>query len=434
MEDKIFSVTALTRYIKNILENNTALNGIWIRGEIYNLTYHSSGHIYFTLKDENAVVAATFFKNANRNLSFKLEEGMNVIALGNITLYEKRGGYQLNVFQVRPEGIGELQKKIEELKKKLLAEGIFDPELKRPLPFLPRRLGIVTSPTGAAIRDIVKVALRRYPSIEILLAPAKVQGDGAAETIARGIRELNTPDYGIDVIIAGRGGGSFEDLMPFNEELVVRAFAESRVPIISAVGHQIDHPLSDDAADYFAPTPSAAAEIAVPIKKELGEELQYLLMRSGTALQSLMKQQSMRLKSIRELRIFREPMELVNRFAQQLSDAEKRAVTAMKETISMTRERFLSVPDINTRISHIIEHKTHRYNIAIQAIDQLSPLSSLKRGFSIALDKERSIIKSIDAVSQGDMVRLLLYDGSLSCQVQTKERGAPFGKEKTNSG
>lgn len=433
MEERIYSVTALTRYIKNILENNSALSGIWIRGEIYNLTYHSSGHIYFTLKDENALVAATFFKNANKNLTFKLEEGMTIIAFGSITLYEKRGSYQLNVLQARPEGIGDLQKKIEELKKKLLAEGIFDPERKRALPFLPRRLGIVTSPTGAAVRDIVKVALRRYPNIEIVLAPAKVQGEDAAATIARGINELNRPEYGIDVIIAGRGGGSFEDLMPFNEEVAVRAFAESRVPIISAVGHQIDHPLSDDAADYYAPTPSAAAEIAVPLKKELNEEIQYLLLRTHTALQALMRQKTLRLKNIRELRIFREPMELINRFAQQLTDTEQLATISMKETVRMNREKFLSLPDIHTHILHIIEQKTHRHNMAIQAIDQLSPLSSLRRGYSIALNKNRSIIKNIDAVSEGDMVSLLLYDGVLSCQVQTKKRGAPFGKEKAVS-
>ena len=186
MADHYYTVSELTREIKSAIEGNESFSGIWVKGEVYNLTYHSSGHIYFTLKDENALIAATFFKNANRRLSFKLEEGMQVLALGSVTLFEKRGAYQLNVSQVRPEGIGELQKRIEQLKKKLDAEGIFDPARKRPLPMLPRKIGIVTSPTGAAVRDIIKVALRRYPNIEILLAPAKVQGDdGSADHSAR---------------------------------------------------------------------------------------------------------------------------------------------------------------------------------------------------------------------------------------------------------
>ena len=254
MNEKIYTITEITREIKNSLEQSPKFNQIWIKGEISNLTIHSSGHIYFTLKDENAVLSVTFFRYANKRLKFKLEEGMSVITLGGITVFEKRGSYQMNVQQVLLEGVGELQKKIEQLKKKLTAEGIFDIDKKQLIPFLPKRIGIVTSPTGAAIRDIIKVALRRFPTIEIILAPAKVQGDDAVPTIIRGIEELNEPKWNIDVIIAGRGGGSFEDLMPFNEEPVIRAFFNSTIPIISAVGHQIDHPLSVDAADIAAPT------------------------------------------------------------------------------------------------------------------------------------------------------------------------------------
>jgi len=227
-QPKIFTVSELTKTIKVTLEKNPALNNLWVKGEIFNLTYHSSGHIYFTLKDDNAVISATFFKYANKKLNFKLEEGMSIFALGNISLFEKRGSYQINILSVKLEGVGELQKKIDQLKKKLLEEGIFDDVNKKDLPFLPGRLGIVTSPTGAAVRDIIKVALRRYPNIEIVIAPAKVQGDDAAETIVRGIEELNRPEHNTDIIIAGRGGGSFEDLMPFNEEPVIRAFYESR--------------------------------------------------------------------------------------------------------------------------------------------------------------------------------------------------------------
>ena len=242
IQQKVYTVAELTRSIKRTLEGRAEFNNLWVKGEIFNLTVHSSGHIYFSLRDNDAVISAVFFRHANRNLTFKLKEGMNILALGSITVYEKRGSYQINVSMVKQEGLGELQKRIEMLKQKLAAEGVFSPERKRPIPFLPRRLGIATSPTGAAVQDIIKVALRRYPTIEIIIAPAVVQGVDAPVSIARAIEELNRPEYRIDCIIAGRGGGSFEDLMPFNEELVVRAFYNSRVPIISAVGHQIDHP------------------------------------------------------------------------------------------------------------------------------------------------------------------------------------------------
>ena len=431
MDEIIYSVTQITREIKSTLENNDMFSNIWIRGEIYNLTYHSSGHIYFTLKDDKALIAATFFRNANRGLAFKLEEGMDILARGNISVYEKRGSYQLNVSQVRLEGIGELQKKIEQLKKKLLEEGIFDHERKRPLPFLPRRLGIVTSPTGAAIRDIIKVALRRYPSIEILLAPSKVQGDDAAATISRGIDELNKTEYGIDLIIAGRGGGSFEDLMPFNEEIVVRAFANSRVPIISAVGHQIDHPLSDDAADLAAPTPSAAAEMAVPLKRELEDEIQYLFTRSWSALNALLTNSATRLRGVTERRIFKEPAELVHRFDLLLSDIERDIADSMKDKLRAFRDRLLSIPDLGLHMGHCLKQKTNRYNMAIHSLEQLSPLAVMKRGYSITLDSNDRLIKSITQISPGDMLRLLLHDGTVSCTVTSKQRGTHSGKEKT---
>ena len=227
----VYTISELTRIIKQTLADNPDLNSVWIKGEISNLTYHSSGHIYFSLKDNDAVVSAAFFKYVNKNLSFKLEEGMNVLAFGSVNIFDKRGTYQFIIAEVRLEGIGELLKRIEQLKKRLLEEGIFDASHKKKIPFLPRRIGIVTSPTGAAVRDIIKVAMRRFPNIEIVIAPAKVQGDLAAESVVRGIEELNNPEHRIDVIIAGRGGGSFEDLMAFNEEIVVRAFYNSRVPI-----------------------------------------------------------------------------------------------------------------------------------------------------------------------------------------------------------
>ncbi|MFC1670526.1 exodeoxyribonuclease VII large subunit [Spirochaetota bacterium] len=408
-ENKIYTITEITRKIKSTIEDNYELNKVWIMGEISNLTHHSSGHIYFTLKDKNAVISVVFFKYVNKNLKFKLEEGMSVLAFGNITLYEKSGRYQINISRVRLEGIGELQQRIEQLKKKLLGLGIFDDEHKKPIPFLPKRIGIVTSPTGAAVRDIIKVALRRYPNMEVIIAPAKVQGEEAALSIVKGIEELNRPDMMIDVIIAGRGGGSFEDLMPFNEEEVVMAFYNSSVPIISAVGHQIDHPLCDDAADMNAPTPSAAAELAVPIKGELDGEITYLLTRAGNSLDSQLREGKTRLHGILSRRIFREPQEIIDAREFLLDDIEKNMISSMRD---------------------IIKDKSHQYNMAIQGLENLSPLGVMKRGFSIAMDEGGRLIKNIHDTDVGNKIELKLYNGKLGCTVNSKEEGDNFGKEK----
>lgn len=427
---RIFSVSEITRGIKRTLEGKAEFNNIWLKGEISNLTLHSSGHIYFTLKDEDAVISATFFKYANKNLTFKLKEGMSVLALGSITVFEKRGSYQINVTMVKPEGMGELQKRIEELKQKLLKEGIFDPARKRPLPFLPQRLGIVTSPTGAAVRDIIKVALRRYPNIEIILAPAIVQGDDAPVSIARGIEELNRSVYRIDCIIAGRGGGSFEDLMPFNEEIVVRAFYNSRVPIISAVGHQVDHPLSDDAADAVAPTPSAAAELAIPVKRELVDEIDDHLARMNYIIANRISRLQTKLDGIGQLRVFRDPYEIVNQRELQLSELQGRVMACVKDSLSGGRNRLLSVPDIRMLMRNIIQNKKHAFVMALNSLDQLSPLAVLKRGYSVAMDESKRVIRSVTGTDVGNAVHLLLHDGSLGCIVNSIERGGRHGKEK----
>ena len=429
MDDKIYTISEITRLIKKDLEENPALNNIWLRGEATNITYHSSGHIYLTLKDENAVISAVFFKYANKSLSFKLEEGMSIFAFGSINVFEKRGNYQIIITQVKLEGIGELQKKIEDLKKKLLAEGIFAPEHKREIPYLPRRIGIVTSPTGAALRDIVKVALRRFPNIEILLAPAKVQGEDAALSIVRGIEELNNPAWGIDVIIAGRGGGSFEDLMPFNEEMVVRAFYNSRVPIISAVGHQIDHPLSDEAADLAAPTPSAAAEMAIPVKLNVQEYLDHLKARSYVALLAYIREMNTRIEGIMSRRIFLHPLEIVYNQELILNDVENRMVSFMKESIAGKRNQFLMLPDLRRLMSTLIKDKKHRYSIALKNLDSLSPLAVLRRGYSIARDERGELVRSIRNVSSGDLLDLLLTDGIVNCTVNSKHSEVYLGKK-----
>ncbi len=429
-QQKIYTVAELTRSIKRTLEGRADFNNLWVKGEIFNLTVHSSGHIYFSLRDNDAVITAVFFRHANRNLDFKLKEGMNVLALGSITVYEKRGSYQLNVAMVKQEGLGDLQKRIEMLKQKLAAEGVFSTERKRPIPFLPRRIGIATSPTGAAVQDIIKVALRRYPTIEIIIAPAVVQGNEAPISIACAIEELNRPEYRIDCIIAGRGGGSFEDLMPFNEEIVVRAFYNSRVPIISAVGHQIDHPLCDDAADMYAPTPSAAAELAVPLKSDLAGEIEYLMIRTTNAVGSLMRDLNTRVEGIRSRRIFRDPYEIVNRKEQMLGDMLNQMLSSLKDKVSSGKSRLLSIPDIRMIIKNLINTKKHSYIMALKAMEQLSPMAVLQRGYAIAMDDEGSIIRSVDEAEIDSLIRLMLSDGSLQCSVNSINRGGNDGKEK----
>ncbi len=422
VKPRVYTVAQLNGLIKSEIEDNPYLSSVWVSGEVYNLTYHSSGHIYFTLKDDIASISAVFFKYANKNLKFKLEDGMKILVFGGITVFEKRGSYQLNVLQARPEGMGELQKRIEQLKKKLTQEGIFDLSRKKKLPFLPARLGIVTSPTGAAVRDIIKVALRRYSNIEIIIAPAKVQGDDAAVSIAAAIRELNKPEWNIDVIIAGRGGGSFEDLMPFNEEVVIRAFADSVVPIISAVGHQIDHPLSDDAADVAAPTPSAAAEIAVPVKSDIIDEIEYLRVRMTNSLSNSYAGYKTALKNIISKKIFRDPYEILNSRQMLLSDVENRMIFLMKNRVSSMREKFLRLPDISRLQKKLLVQKKHDLELLIQNLNNLSPLNIMSRGYSIVLDKKRSLIKSVEKLTQGDIVEIRFSDGTAEALINSVKK------------
>lgn len=427
--DKTLTVTELTQIIKSKLEGDPYLTSVWVKGELSNITYHSSGHIYFSLKDQGAIIQAAFFRNANRSLKFKLEEGLAVIVFGSVTVYEKNGRYQMIIADVRVEGIGELQKRIEQLKKKLIAEGIFDASRKKKIPFLPKKIGVVTSPTGAAFRDILKVALRRYPTIEILLAPAKVQGDDAAATIVRGIEELNKPEWGVDVIIAGRGGGSFEDLMPFNEEIVVRAFAESRVPIISAVGHQIDHPLSDDAADVYAPTPSAAAEIAIPVKSELLEEIEQLLARMNQSLKKKTERGQMTLNGILSRRFFADPSQIVYMKEVEYIELQNRIVFALKDKVSQSRESLSRIPDLSRAMSSFIRNKQQALAMSASAVENLSPLGVIARGYSAVFDERKMIVKSVKSASVGDNVSVYLSDGRLGCTVKSIHQGETLGKE-----
>lgn len=368
----IYKVSELTSSIKLILEDS--FPNIWVEGEISNLRCPSSGHIYFTLKDDRSELKSVFFKSDNEKIKFDIKDGMHVICSGRISVYEKQGVYQLYITSLEPKGIGALQLAFEQLKEKLFKEGLFDESRKKPLPMLPDRIGIVTSSTGAAIMDILKVLKRRFSNVEVVINPVKVQGEGAKEEIANAITEFNNMDN-VDVIIVGRGGGSLEDLWAFNEEIVARAIYGSKIPIISAVGHETDWTISDFVADLRAPTPSVAAELVIAKKSELID-----------ALDNIEK----KLKSF--------PVDIVKEYEQHLDDMEL---------------------GLNLRLKHYLELKEENFKLASEKINMLSPLGILKRGYSITYKlPEGEILKDAGVLGKGDMVETRLSKGIFRSRVE----------------
>ncbi len=322
---EIWTVSQITRRIKGLLEEQ--IGNIWIAGEISNWKLAASGHAYFTLKDQDSQIDAVIFRGSLRRVRFDPENGLEILAHGRVTVYERRGNYQVVLSDMQPKGVGALQLAFEQLKKKLGAEGLFAEEHKKPLPMLPRRIGVVTSPTGAAIRDILNVLERRFANVHVLIHPARVQGDGAAAEIVAGIRALD--DYGVDVMIVGRGGGSLEDLWPFNEEAVVRAVFEARTPVISAVGHEVDFALTDFAADLRAPTPSAAAELVVRERQALVDRIEALRRRLGGGLRQWLDRARYRLGAATGSFVFQRPEELLRQPRQECDELRMRLEAAM---------------------------------------------------------------------------------------------------------
>ena len=314
-EKRIYTVSEVTKYVRVILEDS--FSSVWIEGEISNFILHSSGHMYFSLKDAGASLKCAMFARSNAKLKFKPKDGMKVICFGKISVYEARGDYQLVAEEIEPKGIGALQLQFQQLKEKLQKEGLFDQEHKIEIPFLPTRIGIVTSPTGAAIRDILNIARRRFSNVEIIINPAKVQGENAKDEIAKAIRQFNKLKN-IDVMIVTRGGGSLEDLWPFNEEMVARAIYESEIPVISAVGHEIDFTISDFVADFRAPTPSAAAELVIPRKEELIGLISTATTRLNNALTSKVNRLTEHLKAVKDSYILRQPLNLIVQYEQTI--------------------------------------------------------------------------------------------------------------------
>ncbi|MDD5473732.1 MAG: exodeoxyribonuclease VII large subunit [Candidatus Methanoperedens sp.] len=396
-EKGIYTVHEFTLAVKSILTSGR-FNDVWIRGEISNFTNHNSGHRYFTLKDKSSSLQCVMFKWYGKNLRFEPEHGMKVLVMGDLDVYEQRGIYQLKVRDIRPDGIGELYKAFEQLKNKLAMEGLFSPEHKKPLPKFPKKIGIATSPTGAVLHDIMTVIKRRYPA-NLLFIPTIVQGEYAAESIARSIGLLNKTDA--DVIILGRGGGSIEDLWAFNEEIVALAVFNSRIPIISAVGHETDYTITDFVADVRAPTPSAAAEIAVPDRAELANHInrlgERLIENKRRSIKDVMVH-------ISELKAGVEP----RLFLERLADY-------MQFTDELTQRQSLN-------IQRLLEVKRSLLNAHAGKLDAVSPLGTLLRGYSITLKlPEETHVRSIGDVEKKDELSIIVNDGKIKCKVNDKE-------------
>jgi len=395
MPPKIYTVSDLTAEVRALLED--AFSGIWVEGELSNFRHPSSGHMYFTLKDQQSQVRVVMFRVANRQLKFQPRDGLAMLVYGELSVYEPRGEYQIVAEYMEPRGVGALQLAFEQLKERLQAEGLFDDARKRPIPLLPRRIGVITSPTGAAIRDILQVLGRRFANVDVLIHPVLVQGDQAAPEIVDALRELNRRG-GLDVVILARGGGSIEDLWAFNEEAVARAIADSKIPVISAIGHEVDYTIADFVADLRAPTPSAAAELVVSRKDELAQRLDELQARMTGVVRSRLDALRVRMAGLdRHLRLLN-PMERIR--------MQRRRMMELWRGLTGWADRRLIVLGGELRA-------------AAGKLDSLSPLAILSRGYSICLRlPERQIVKESTMLFAGDEVEVRLHRGTLRCDVR----------------
>jgi exodeoxyribonuclease VII large subunit len=435
-ERRALSVSELTAQVKILIE--TQFNGVWVEGEVSNFRRHSSGHWYFTLKDEGAMLRCASFRMQNRLIRFTPEDGLSVRAHGRVSLYEARGEYQLLVEYLEPVGVGALQLAFEQLKRRLEAEGLFDLERKRPLPMLPRSIGVVTSPTGAAVRDILRILKRRNESVNVLIAPARVQGDGAGQEIALAIELLNAREE-VDVIIIGRGGGSIEDLWCFNEECVARAIYNSRAPVISAVGHETDFTIADFVSDLRASTPSAAAEIVTMARDEINSRIAGLSEDLATVLRYRLLELRGQLSALETSRAFDEVQLRIQGTAQRFDDAIYSMESAFRRAIKRKRAKHsevqLKLRDADIRRA-LVERRGklgilnarlessaraglvragENVSVATGKLDSLSPLAVLGRGYAIAFDEDGGVIKRATDVGKGERVRIRLADGELDC-------------------
>ncbi len=439
MDIKYYSITALNRAIKNMFDSKPELNRVYIKGEISNFKHHSRGHLYFTLKDENSRISAVMFASNASSIKFEPEDGMKVLVSGRVTVYEATGGYQIYVDQMDLDGLGNLYLEFEKLKKKLQEQGLFNPEHKRPIPRFPKRIGIVTAPTGAAIRDILSTIKRRYPICETILFPALVQGTGSKESIVEQITRAQ--DFDLDVIICGRGGGSIEDLWSFNEECVARAIYNSKIPIISAVGHEIDFTIADFVADLRAPTPTGAAEMAVPNLVDLKTLITQYQIRANENIKNIINYNQKRLDSLKNAYVIKNPLALyeakeqkldnyidnLNKYIKQLLDTYNTRLINIKQSYvlknplapyEIKKEKLKGYVDIiNKIIQNNLNTYNHQYALVINKLELLNPLNILNKGYSL-VTKEDKIIKDTKDLNINDKLNIRFHKGTIKAQVK----------------
>lgn len=440
---KYYSITALNRAIKNMFDSKPELNRVYIKGEISNFKHHSRGHFYFTLKDENSRIAAVMFASYAKDIKFEPEDGMKVLVSGRVTVYEATGGYQIYVDEMALDGIGNLYLEYEKLKKKLQEEGLFNLEHKKPIPRFPKKIGIITAPTGAAIRDILSTIKRRYPLCETILFPALVQGVGAKESI---VKQLTlAQEFDLDVIICGRGGGSIEDLWAFNEEIVARAIYNSKIPIISAVGHEIDFTIADFVADLRAPTPTGAAEMAVPNIVDLRTLIEQYKIRLNENIKNIISFNQKRIDNIKNAYVIRNPMALYEVKEQKLDTFIERINSYIKQILndyylrlSHVKESYIlknplasyevhreRINSIRNNLNIIIQNKlnvfNHQYEIIINKLNLLNPLNVLSKGYSLVTDSNGKIIKEAKDLKKDDLISIKMYEGSVKAIVKESE-------------
>lgn len=411
MNKEYLTVSQLTKYIKYKLDNDVNLREVYLKGEISNFKAHTRGHFYFTIKDEGSRINAVMFAGSASKVKFTPEDGMKILVTGRISVYEATGGYQIYVNEMMEDGVGNLYVAFEQLKKKLASEGLFDDRYKKAIPKIPERVGVITAPNGAAIRDIISTINRRFPLTEVILLPSLVQGEGAKEDIVRQIKRAE--DYNLDVLIVGRGGGSIEDLWAFNEEIVARAIFECPIPIISAVGHEIDFTIADFVADLRAPTPTGAAEIAVPNKADVINYLNQLSLRSRKAVGNILELKKKRLDNIKSNYILNNPLDLYSAKIQKLDYLTESLVKNYKNIIDKEK---IKLNNIKTRplFSNpliILDKTKQKYALLLSKLDALSPLKTLERGYGIIKIGDKAVT-SIKDLKKDDLINIELKDGS----------------------
>ena len=439
---KVWTVSELTGKIRDLLAKN--FTDIWVEGEISNCREAQSGHIYFTLKDDHAQVRCVFFKQQQRGIKFRPEDGLQMTVRGSISVYEQRGEYQIYVENLEPVGLGALQLAFEQLKKRLEAEGLFAAERKKPLPLLPNRIGLITSPRGAAVRDVVRILRRRFPNVHLTVYPVRVQGEGAAAEIVKALKFFNQKKF-VDVLILARGGGSMEDLWAFNEEPVARAIAASEIPVISGVGHETDFTIADFVADVRASTPSAAAELVVQTRREFDKHIADLRDTLASLIRYRLLEFSRRVHELSARRGFRRPLDLLRQQRQRADEMTSRLALGLRAKLEKSRKRFTAAhlrivsfdfrvkiaafrlrlerrsAELGVRAERLLRTKRERLDRLRLQLEERSPLRVLERGYAIATDAVGNVLRDAAQVALGDSVAIQLHRGKLTTEVRKKE-------------